>query len=210
MKKKGSLREMIALDKARMLPLNFWMNYLVKPLYVLLSLIVLAFFGSFLQKGEAAPCLLLFGILVLLTAGLLYLTRLVRKKAVASEMKRYHIKRMRKITSEPAYADEWDFSDKELSVKFNRFGMVNGGRLFYYNHLKKAVLTDNQYRRVNIMIVFVDMSDQCIALPLSEKALKMLDCCQIKLENQETLDYILDHPEDAFLQIYDKSEVNLK
>ncbi len=206
--KKGSLREMIALDKARMLPLNFRMNYLFKPMYVFLALVLLVVTGNLLNQDQIAAGAVCLALLALLTVLLLLMIPFVRKKAVQAEMKRYQIKRIRKDSSLPDTADEWDFSDKELSVKFNRYGMVAGGRLYYYNHLKKAVLTDNSYRRVNIMLVFVDGEEQCTVLPLSAKALRMLEDYQVKLDNQETLDYILDHPEEAFTRIYRTGEVS--
>lgn len=207
--KGGRLREMIAIDKAQMLPLNFKVNYIFTPLYVVMSLILLLVFGALMQARLVALGLVCLGVMALLTAGLLLMVPIVRKRAIQAELKRYGFD-TRKRDELPDAAEEWDFSNKELSVSFNRYGMRVDGVLYYYNHLKKVVLTGNRYQRVSVMIVFIESPERCIALPAIPKVRKMLENYQITLENQETFDYILSDPEQAFTEIYKKGEVAVK
>lgn len=207
--KGGRLREMIAIDKAQMLPLNFKVNYIFTPLYVVMSLILLLVFGALMQARLVALGLVCLGVMALLTAGLLVMVPIVRKRAIRAELERYGFD-TRKHDEIPDAAEEWDFSDEELSVSFNRYGMRVNGVLYYYNHLQKIVLTGNRYQRVSVMIVFIESPERCIALPAIPKVRKMLENYQITLENQETFDYILSDPEQAFTEIYKKGEVAVK
>lgn len=207
--KGGRLREMIAIDKAQMLPLNFKVNYIFTPLYVVVSLILLLVFGALMQARLVALGLVCLGVMALLTAGLLLMVPIVRKRAIRAELERYGFD-TRKRDEIPDAAEEWDFSDEELSVSFNRYGMRVNGVLYYYNHLQKIVLTGNRYQRVSVMIVFLESPERCIALPAIPKVRRMLENYQITLENQETFDYILSDPEQAFTEIYKKGEVAVK
>ena len=208
-KKKPRLRDMIALDRAQMLPLNFTFSYILTPLYVAVALIMLIVCGSLLNAGYGVGSLICLGILGMLTAAFLFLIRCVRKSAICSEMRRYDITRCLKKRDGMESHTVWDFSENELSVSFNRYGMATNGTLFYYNHLHKLVMTSNDSKRVVICICFADREDRAVILPLSPKTLKMLDDFQIELDTQAVLDHILAHPEDAFAEIYDKGKITL-
>lgn len=206
---KAGFREMAALEKARMLPLNFAFSYIMIPGYVVLSVILLMIFGAQMEAGAVVPGLICIGMIALLLIGLLCMIPYVRKKAVQAELKRYDLKRCLKDAAEMPSRDVWDFSDGELNVRCKQYGMEVNGRLYYYNHLRKAVITSNEFRRVSILLCFVNADDQVIALPLNAKTLKMLLDFDVMLDNHRVLEDILAHPEKAFEEIYKTGEVNL-
>ena len=207
--KKPRLRDMIALEKSRMLPLNFAFSYIIIPLYVTFAIVMFLVIGALTGAKETTAFLVCLVILAIATAAFIAMFPLVRKKAIQSELKRYNIKRLLRKRDNMESRIEWDFSEKELSLQFNHHGMVLDGDLHYYNHLAKLVYTGNDYHRVGIFICFSVSEDNNILLPLSAEALKMLQDFEVKLDNQPVLDYILEHPEQAFADIYDKGKVNL-
>ena len=195
--KKAGLREMIAEDKERMLPLNFAYAYILKPAYVVLAFGSFLLFSGLLNAGNVPLGLVCLGLMGLLICLLLAAGPYVRKKAIQSELKRYQLDR-----SDISSQDEWEFSENELSVRFNRYGMKLNGVLFYYNHMTKLVMTSNDHQRVVIFLYFAYTDDEGIALPLTPEALKMLSDFEVRLDNQPTLDQILEDPEGAFVKIY--------
>ena len=206
--KKRNLREMAAQDKARMLPLNFAFTYFMIPAYVILAIILFLLIGSLLQTSQTVPLFVCMAILAVLTVGFLCMFPLVRKKAVDAELKRYDLRKCRRESEQMESRAEWDFSDKELSVRFNRYGMVLDGELYYYNHLDKLVYTGNDYHRVGIYLCFSKSEDKNILMPLNAKALKMLSDCEVTLDNQVVLDDIFAHPREAFTEIYKTGKVD--
>ena len=211
MKRTGSskngtrLSSLIKYEKARMLPLNFTMSYIITPLYVLLCTGLMIAFGLLINDSrhliEALLCLFA---MALLTLGLLLLVPYVKKKAIAHELARYDFD-----TAKLKDRDEWDFSDDDHQILFNRYGILLDGKLHYYNHIKKAVTVSNECQRVNIDLLFVIDEDTCGSVPLTASALKTLRQFGIQLINQKTLDYIVGHKEQAFREIYQKGSVTV-
>ena len=204
-KSKARFRDMISRDKEQMLPLNFAMSYIIIPLYVVIAFLIVVLFSGMLNTGRVPGGFICLGIAALLTAGVLIGMVLVRRKAIKTELARYDLD-----TSKLDSKAEWDFSVNELSVKFNRYGMNVDGKLFYYNHLRKVVITDNSYKRVSIYLVFAANEKDAILLPLSAETLKMMEDFGIEPDNKEELDYILEHKEEAFRQIYKKGKLTIK
>lgn len=205
--KSPSLLTLIRYEKARMLPLNFTMSYIITPLYVLISIGLLVAFGTLMEKDDAGnfiPGLLCLGAMALLSVGLLCLVPYVRKRAIAEEIARYDFD-----VSDVGDQDEWDFSDGEHQTVFNRYGIVLDGQLHYYNHIRKVVTTDNQCQRVNISLLFVIDDDTYGSVPLTKSTLKVIRQFNIRLINQDKLDYIIGHKEQAFKEIYLKGAVTV-
>ena len=199
---------MVALEKSQMLPLNFAYSYVIIPLFVVLSVILLIIFGVQLESGAVAQGLICIAIMALLLIALLVMIPVVRKKAIEAELKRYDLKRCLRQAEKMESRDEWVFSEEELNVKCKKYGMEVNGKLYYYNHLRKAVITSNDYHRVRILLCFVNKDDRVIALPLNAKTLKMLKDFEIEFDNRQVLDDILAHPREAFTEIYLKGEVD--
>lgn len=202
-KSKARFRDMVARDKKNMLPLNFAMSYIIVPLYVVFAFLLIVLFSGMLNTGRVPGGLICLGLDVLLTVGLLVGLLLARKKSIKTELGRYDLD-----TAKLESKEEWDFSVEELSVKFNRFGMKVDGKLLYYNHLRKVLITDNACKRVMICIVFAADEKDAIMLPLSAEVLKMMEDFGIEPDNKADLDYILEHKEEAFAQIYKKGKLN--
>lgn len=204
-KNKAGFREMVARDKKNMLPLNFAMSYIVVPLYVVFAFLLIVLFSGMLNSGRVPGGLVCLGLAALMTIALLVGMILVKKKAIKTELDRYDLD-----TSGLESKEEWDFSVNELSVRFNRHGMNVNGKLFYYNHIRKVVITDNSYKRVSIYLVFAANEKDAILLPLSAETLKMMEDFGIEPDNREDLDYILSHKEEAFKEIYKKGKLAVK
>ena len=150
-RKKPRLREMAALDKSRMLPLNYAFSYVLTPIYIVSALLLLIGIGAATGDGKVTAGLAGVILLAILTAVFLAGFPIVRKRAIRSERERYCFD-----TEAVGSRTEWDFSQEELSVRFNRYGMVADGKLHYYNHLKKFVYTTNEFKRVGIYLGFSD------------------------------------------------------
>ena len=199
---------LIRYEKERMLPLNFATSYIITPLYVVCSIALLAAFGTLMAKGSdryLTPAMLCLAGMVLLSVALLMLVPYVRKKAIVHETERYDFD-----VDQIEDRNEWDFSDGEHRTVFNRYGLDLDGTLHYYNHIRKAVVTDNRCQRVNIALLFVIDEDTCGSVPLTAATLKVLRQFDIRLINQDTLDYIINHKEEAFRQIYMKGTVTVR
>ena len=194
---------MIAYEKAHMLPLNFMMSYVLIPAYVVLAILLISFLGSQLNSGNIPMSLTSLILLLALTAALLMAVPAVRKRAIRSELKRYDLD-----ASKEESREVWDFSEKELSVRFDQFGMRVNGRLYYYNHLHKLLMTDNASQRVTIYLVFAPTDNEGLMIPLDPRSLRMLSDFGITLDNQKVLDHILDHKHEAFTEIYKKGEIS--
>ena len=236
--KKLRFKDMIAYEKKRMLPLNFAMAYRITPAYVVLAILLIAAFGSLMQADDqqnlpmGLACL---GVLALLTVALLASVPFVRKKAIRTELQRYDLDTVATDAKLLDSKEAWDFSDEALnagsflpltdadiapeeaekvSVRFDRFGLWVGyedrERVYYYNHLHKRVVTDNECQRVLIYLAFAVSSEQYLLLPVTAATMKMLEDFHVVLENQEVLDYIFAHPQEAFADIYSKGRVTVK
>lgn len=207
---KPRLRDMIAADKARMLPIMFGMSYIVTPIYVTVTFILLMAFGSLIDQGKVAAGLTCLGIAAALSAAVLIAVPIVRRKAIRTELERYDLDGMLRERDALDPQEIWDFSTEEISLTFDRYGMKLGGERFYYNHLTKLLLTDNPGSRVVIYLYFaiLDREEGGVAIPLTAGALRMLDDFDVKLDNQPMLDALLAHPEEAFTQIFKKGHIN--
>ncbi len=200
------LREIIKLEKSQMLPLNFFVSYILTPAYLVISALLLITFGVLMSIDDEkylVAGLLCLGFFVVLSIAFLLLVPFVKKEAIRTEMQRYNLD-----TEIVTTLEIFDFSDDELSVKFDKHGMYIDDELYYYNHLTKYLVTHNHYKRIAIGIRFSVSEEQSITLPLDCFTLKMLQVLNIELQNQAVLDYIIANKEAAFKQIYDKGFIS--
>lgn len=209
-KNKRRLRDMIAADRARMLPIMFRMAYIVTPIYVAVTFIILIAFCSLMDQGKVPAGLTCLGIAAVPTAAVLTAVPIVRKRAIRTELERYDLDGMLRERDALASQEVWDFSTEEISLTFDRYGMKLSGERFYYNHLTKLLLTDNPGSRVAIYLYFaiLDREEGGVAVPLTAETLKMLSDFDLKLDNQPMLDALFAHPEEAFAQIFKKGHIS--
>ena len=202
---KPRLREIIAYEKTQMLPLNFMVSYILAPIYVVVSLLLIGAFGILMEIDDQkylVSGLLCLGAMALITIVLLASVPFVRRKTIRTELDRYKFD-----TSAEIPLQVYDFSTEEVSLKFDQFGMYVNEDLFYYNHLQKNIITNNYCQRVNIYIQFALDEDHTVTLPLNGVTIKMLESLEINLDNNHILAYILSNKEKAFQQIYDKGRI---
>ncbi|MBQ7875417.1 MAG: hypothetical protein IJ306_09750 [Oscillospiraceae bacterium] len=203
MKNELNLKEIVALEKNRMLPLNFFVDYILVPLYAVISISLMVAFAVMMETDDekylvqGLICLVLF---VVISAIFLASVPFIRKKAIKSELDRYDFD-----ASKIEECEVWDYSTEEFSLKFDKNGMYVNDELFYYSHLRKTVLTSNRYKRVGIYLCFA--GKLLVTMPVNPKTLKMLECLEIELDNEYVLDYIISNKKDAFEEIYKRGNI---
>lgn len=201
------LKDIVAYEKSQMLTSNFTVSYILTPIYLIISFLLIAVCVVLMEIDDETylvPGLLCLGAFVLISILFLATVPVVRKKVIEAELARYDFD-----ASKIEASDTWDFSTDELALKFDKYGMSIDGTLHYYNHLLKQVVTGNHYKRVEIYLMFAFSEAENVILNVNPTTLKMLTCLNITLDNQHILDYILSNKWDAFRQIYDKGYVTL-
>lgn len=202
---KVGIKEIIAYEKAQMLPLNFTVSYILTPIYAVVCFLLMGAFGVLMEIDDEKYLvhgLLCLGAFVLISIIFLASVPLVRKKAIDTELERYDFD-----TSKVEPLEIYDFSTEDFSLRFDEYGMYVNDELYYYNHLNKNVVTGNYCKRVSIYMQFALDEEHIVTLPVNPTSLKMLECLEIKLDNRDILDYIIANKRDAFEQIYNKGYV---
>ncbi len=206
--RKVRFRDIIAAEKARMLPLNALLVYRITSVYVFVSVLLSVGFGVLMDIDDERyflPAISLIGIFAALSIVLLASLPYVRKKAVETELQRYDFD-----TSSINSADVWTISAEGETVRFDRRGMQVRGVRHDYDGLRCRIVTNNYYQRINISLWCASSEEEDgVLLPLTSQVLKMIEYLNIPLDNPETLDFILHHRVAAFRQIYDKGFVTL-
>lgn len=199
-KEKAGIQEIIAYEKAKMLPINFTMTYIVIPIYAVIALILIVAFAVLMHiDGERYMIhgMICLGALVFITIALFVAIILVRKKAIQTELQRYQFD-----TSKEEAHEQYDFSTEELALVFDKSGLHVNNKLFYYNRLNKTLIIKNDCKRIDLYLRFALSDEHYLMLYLEPSTLKMLECFEIQLDNQDKLDEILADPEKAFKHIY--------
>lgn len=203
-----SLKDIITIEKTQMLPSNFIFSYIVVPIYILLTISLLVAFGVLMQIDDNKYILhgiIIVAVFALMSIALLASVPFVRKSAIKKELDRYNFDT---ATVQPR--ELWDFSTDEYKIKFDKNGMYVNDELYYYNHLYKSLVTSNRYQRITICILFALSEEQTIFLPVNPDSLKMLECLEITLDNDDDLQYILSNKEMAFEKIFRTGAINNK
>ncbi len=202
--KNYGIKRIIAYEKAQMFYLNFFVAYILTPIYAVISFLLIGT-SLFLMENDFAFILCLGAFALLTIVFLIFIIAFLphlRKKALENEIKAYDFN-----TSKVEEHTEWKFYKDDIIIIFDKYGMRINNELFYYNHLSKMVITDNYLKRVRINLLFTTSNDETVYLAVDSYTLKMLDSLDIVLDNQHILDYILLNKEDSFAQIYDKGYV---
>ena len=203
---KRTLREIIRQEKEIMLPLNFFISYILTPIYAFVSFVLIAIFGVLMSIDDEKY--LISGVLCLcafVVISIIFLTPLpfVRKKAIQTEIQRYDFD----FSDEPAL-EIWDFSTEENKLRFKSYGMYVDEEFYNFDELMITIETSNYCKRVHIVLHFMITPDYYIALPIDKRVLKMIDCFRIRIHNRSQLDYILNNKNAAFEEIYNKGHVS--
>jgi len=202
---KLGIKKIIQHEKQHMLPWDFRANYVVVPLYGVITLLLLVLFGVLMEiddKKYFVHGMVCLGIFALCTIVLLSSVPLRRRKTIRAELERYDFDH-----SSIEGRELWDFSDDRMTLKFDRYGMDADGVRFYYSHMSRSVVTSNHYKRIWIWLEFSTPEGMLVRLPVDASVLKMLEHLKLKLDNGDVLDYIVSNKEQAFRQIYFKGFV---
>lgn len=203
--KKFGIKEIVAYEKMRMLPLTFAVSYILTPIYALVSLLLIGVFYLLMKIDDEKYLvygLFCLGAFVLISVLYLACVPLVRKKAIKAELEQYDFD-----ASKVEELQTWDFSTEKYSLKFDRNGMYINDQLFYYNHLNKMVITSNYLKRIGIYLQFSLLEEFVVTLSVNPITLKMIECLEINLDNKYILEYIVSNKQAAFEQIYNKGYV---
>lgn len=203
--KHNRLKKILAYERANMLSICFSYSYIVAPIYIGISALLLTAFGVLMSIDEEknlVPGLICLGVWLLFTVAVLATVPFVRKRVIRSEMAYYDFD-----ASKGEAKDEYDFSTDDYSLVFDRYGMTVDGQLFYYNHMKKGVVTSNHLLRIGVYLLFVVPDQVAVTLGVNPTTLRMLECLDIRLENEDDLRFIAEHTQEAFEQIYNKGRL---
>ena len=200
MKRNISFKNLIAIEKMQMLPWDFAVSYVVTPVYLAACIALTIAFGILMELDSQTYLthgLVCLGTFAFITAAMLISVPILRRKTLNFELNRYDFD----YSAEEAQ-ELYDFSNGELSLKFDKTGMYVDGERYEYNRLTRRLMTSNQGRRVWLGLEFSPPEEWSIALPVNPKTLKMLEHFEINLENEEVLRYMIENKEKAFRQIY--------
>ncbi|MBP3414483.1 MAG: hypothetical protein J6L81_04715 [Clostridia bacterium] len=200
------LKEIIAFEKSQMLPFDFTISYILTPIYVVICILLGGIFAILMEIDDEkylVQGLLCLGAFVLISVLFLICVPFFRKKTIKLELERYDFD-----TTKEESLEIWVFSTEEFSLKFDRNGMYINDELFYYNHLSKTVVTSNYCKRIWIYLQFALSEEEAVTLPVAPDTLKMLECLEIKLDNEHILNYIISNKQEAFEQIYNRGYIN--
>lgn len=199
------LSEILKYEKENMNKIRYIANYRVAPLYVLIVIICFIIVAVLMETDEIRYTPAAIGIFIffgVITAALLASVPLTRKFEIKTELKRYDFD-----TKYVESMDTYEFSDEEVTVHFDKYGMHVNDMLFWYNHLRVIIHSSNYLNRIWIAIRFFINESDYIELALNGDTINMIEKFNIKLANREALDYIIHHKEEAFTKIYKTGRV---
>lgn len=205
--KKPSFKQVLLYEKSQMHPLNRFMLYVITPVYLGVSLLLIVTFGILMgidDKKFLVLGLSLLGFFALITAVLLSIVPIIKKRVLQEEIASYDFDFF-KLSN----LSNYDYSYDDISLKFDINGMYVDGDLFYYNHLYIAIVTDSYCHRINIAVRFSVDDNYYGQVRLDAKILKMIYDFRIPVQNKDVLDYIVNNKEQAFKQIYNKGYVKI-
>lgn len=192
-------------EKKLMFPWDWVMSYIATPVYVMLSLGLIAAAVILLEMDEQKnmiPAICCFGVWLLLSVVLLAAVPVLRKKSMEKELAWYDFECCGK-------QEQWIFLMGQYQVEFDEYGMYIDGQLHYYNHISKRVCTDNAFRQIRIWLSFATDTQE-ITMPLQGIWIQMIRQLEIRLDNMEELEYLLEHKEAAFRQIYNTGKIKIQ
>lgn len=187
-------------EKKLMNPIRYRLNYRIVPCYMGLSVVCLLL-GIVLMELDDRMYLPVFlaslGIIAVASVALLLTIPKTRQKELAAEKARYEFD-----TSAVEDADSYVIAYEGGDVELSRNGIRYHGEFYWYNHVGPRLVTSNKCNRVWVAIQFGGRNDSSVFLHLNPLVIKAVQYLEVPLENGEMLDYLIEHPANAFAQIY--------
>ena len=150
---KISIKKMLQYEKTIMPPLNRLMTYKILPIYLIITVVILAAVGVLMEIDETKYLILslvLLGVFCLMSVMLLFFVPFIRKRTIDNELKRYDFE-----IKDFDYKSEYLFSVSDKDVKFDINGIYINDELFYYNHMRNIIVTENYCHNIIIGIRFI-------------------------------------------------------
>lgn len=208
MKNGNGLISMLKNEAKAMPPAKAMMTYVIAPIYVVLTAVILVVFCVCIQSESFFVMMIglgALGLFVLVSIAMLVSSPFVRKAAVRQEIARYNLDA--EVSAGKVWAAQYDGN----VVFFDENGLSYQGIRCEYNSIENPlsahVLTHNAGGRVNIAIAFVSeklpekLPDEAIIIELNAYVRAMIDCLNITIANRAVYDLILYKREKAFNRI---------
>ncbi len=142
------------------------------------------------------------GFIGVLSVAVVCMGVFIKKEALRTELM------LNDFNTENIEDNEWyDFSADNLILIFDKNGIRLNDEFYYYNHFSKTLITDNEFLRINIYVVFYLDEENALSMRLDSRILKVLERFNVELNNQKVLEYIINNKEEAFKQIYTRGYI---
>ena len=188
------------LEKQYMNPIRYCTNYRIVPAYILFAAVCIGL-GLLLMKIDEHRFLPVFiGLFVLLgivSVCLVLSVPKTRKKELTLELERYDFD-----ASSVPKQDRYMIAYEGSELVFSSEGMMVDGTFYWYNHLKPGLVTSNRFNRVWVAVMFGEDPIKSLFVPISPVVIRAIEDFSIPLQNREAFDYLMEHKENAFAQIY--------
>ena len=144
-------------------------------------------------------CLILWGIA---TVAVLAAVPFCRKKEIPWELNRYDFD-WKRCPEEKVYF----YQGNSFYVRFLPEVMSFNDKVYSYEDVRFQIVTYNPKQHV-LIFLYISHEDGWGRVPLTPEILRMIRQFDLELVNEEDLDYILAHPEEAFRKIYNSGSIH--
>lgn len=203
------IKKIIKMEKEKMNPIRFKINYIYVPIYLLTIILLFGTIGILLSVDEEKytnVSIILFALIFLSLIGLLIATPVIRKKEVKIELTKYDLS----IKDEkPFYKiKSLDYSkfglSRNLDVTFEKNNIRVLDKDYQYDDFYITLSTGNHLIQVEILISFILQNDDenlYLVFKLNNDLLNAIYNYNLKIHNKDILFYIVNNKQDAFNQI---------
>lgn len=120
-----------------------------------------------------------------------------RKQEITIELSRYDFDR-----DHFPMQDRYKAENELWEVYLTQTGLVVNGKRYYYSSLRPTLITSNHFMRIWVSIQFGDGPWNGVYVPLDGSIIRAIEEFEIPISNPEEFAYLLQHKEEAFMQIY--------
>ena len=188
------------LEKRYMNPIRYQTNYRLVPCYALFCAV--CFVTGIVLMGiddeRFAPVFVgLLAIMGLVSVWLLLKVPETRKKELRLELERYDFD----ASFVPEH-NKYTIAYEGAELVFDSNGIKVDEKFYWYGHLTPTLVTSNRFNRVWVAVMFGADPTKALFVPVSPALIRAVEDLNIPLKNREAFDYLLQHKENAFAQIY--------
>ena len=179
------------------------MKYLL-PVYLGITAVLL---GGFILAALPDDEPGVFGIVcltlwVMATVAVLVAIPFCRKKEISWELRQYDFDWQR-CPEEKVYF----YQGNSFYVRFLPEVMSFNDKVYSYEDVRFQIVTYNPKQHV-LIFLYISHEDGWGRVPLTPEILRMIRHFGLEIDNEEDLEYILAHPEEAFRKIYNSGSIH--